>query len=206
MSLTPLMMAAMLGNVALVECLVERGARVDSVDAFGRMPLHFALRGAFDSAVFAREKLGALYDVLCPTGLDLEVDGRLVRLGRNQGEFFVLSAMLASFHRLYDRFGVRRGGFAATMLNDTILEAFPRSVLTEERRRRVYWNGVLARGEESSTYRPARKLWRRERVGQYVPSQSTRLRVTDAAGVETFQPLRQLLRIGQLDELGVMHR
>ncbi len=204
MSLTPLMMAARAGNVPLVERIVERGGRIDAVDAFGRMPLHFALRGAFLSEVFAKEKLGALYELLCPTGLDLEVDGRLVRLARNQGEFFVLSAMLALFHRLYDRFGQRRGGFGATMLSDAILEAFPRSVLPEERRRRVYWNGVLARGEETSTYRPARKLWRRERVGHYVPSASTRLRTVDDTGAETFQRLRDLLRVGLLDELGAM--
>ncbi|OJY16742.1 MAG: hypothetical protein BGO98_11120 [Myxococcales bacterium 68-20] len=204
MSLTPLMMAAWAGNVPLVERIIERGGRLDAVDAFGRMPLHFALRGAFLSGVFAKEKLGALYELLCPTGLDLEVDGRLLRLGRDQGEFFVLSAMLALFHRLYDRFGQRRSGFGATMLSDAILEAFPRSVLPEERRRRVYWNGVLARGEELSTYRPARKLWRRERVGHYVPSSSTCLRTADDTGVESFQRLRDLLRIGLLDELGAM--
>lgn len=203
MSLTPLMMAAWAGNVPLVEGIVERGGRVDAVDAFGRMPLHFALRGAFLSEVFAKERLGALYEVLCPTGLDLEVDGRLMRLGRNQGEFFVLSAMLALFHRLYDRYGQRTHGFGATMMSEAVLAAFPRSVLPEERRRRVYWNGVLARAEESSTYRPARKLWRRERMGHYVPSATTRLRTVDDSGAESFRSLRDLLRIGTLDELKI---
>ena len=89
------------------------------------------------------------------------------------------------------------------MMSDAILEAFPRSVLPEERRRRVYWNGVLARGEESSAYRPARKLWRRERVGHYVPSATTRIRTVDDGGAETFKRLRDLLRIGFLDELGM---
>ena len=77
-----------------------------------------------------------------------------------------------------------------------------RSVLSEERGRRVYWNGGLTRSEESSSYRPARKLWRRERDGHYVPSHGTRLRIVNSSGAESFQPLRQLLRIGQLDELG----
>jgi hypothetical protein len=33
-----------------------RGARLDAVDVFGRMPLHFALRSAFRSATFASAK------------------------------------------------------------------------------------------------------------------------------------------------------
>jgi hypothetical protein len=118
MSLTPLMAAASVGNVPLVERLVDRGCRVDAVDVFGRMPLHFALRAAFESPAFAADKLGALYELLCPSGLDVECDGHLVRLSRNQGEFFALSAMLAQFHTLYGRFGRRFGGFTAAMLEN----------------------------------------------------------------------------------------
>lgn len=200
MSLTPLMLAAVAGNVLLVERLLDRGARVDAVDVFGRMPLHFALRSAFRDAAFARDHLGALHDLLCPTGLDLEVDGRLVRLARNQGEFFVLSVMLARFHDLYGRIGVRQRGFTTALLEDDALTAFPRSVVPEERRRRVYWNSVLARAEIASTYRPARKLWRRERLGSYVPSDTTRLRVASDDGQETMRPLIDLLRVRLFDE------
>lgn len=202
MSLTPLMAAAWAGNIALVEALVDRGAKIDAVDVLGRMPMHFALRSAFEDASFAREKLGPLHELLCPTGLDLESDGRMLRLARSQGEFFLLAAMLARFHPLYDRFGLRRSGFTATMLDDAALEAFPRSIVPEERRKRTYWNAVLARAEESSGYRPARKLWRRERQGHYVPSRTTRLRVADDQGVESFRPLAELLRLPFLDELG----
>jgi hypothetical protein len=202
MSLTPLMCAAWVGNVSLVERLVERGCRVDALDALGRMPLHFALMRAFADPAFARERLGALYELLCPTGLDLECDGRLHRLSRSQGEFFVLAAMIASFHQLYGRFGWRPEGFRLSKLSDASLEALPRSVLSEARRKRVYWNAVLARAEEGSTYRPARKLWRRERTGHYVPSATTRLRVVDDQGVESFRPLAELLRVRELDRLG----
>jgi hypothetical protein len=200
MALTPLMMAAYAGNVPLVEALLDRGARLDAVDTFGRMPLHFALRSAFRDAQFASERLGALYELLCPTGLDLEVDGRLIRLSRSQGEFFVLSTMLALFHDAYGRSGLRRKGFTAAMLGDDVLGAFPRSVLPEERRRRVYWNGVLARGEVDSPYRPARKLWRRESHRSYAPSDTARLRTSDDAGGERLRSLRDRLRIPLLDE------
>lgn len=199
MALTPLMLAASTGNVRLVESLLERGARLDAVDTFGRMPLHFALASAFRDSKFAQERLGALYDLLCPTGIDLEVDGRLVRLARNQGEFFVLAVMLARFHELYGAIGARHAGFSTAMLDEAALAAFPRSVVPEERRRRTYWNGVLARAEMSSTYRPARRLWRRERLGHYVPSDTTRLRVVDDGGRETLRPLADRLRVALLD-------
>jgi hypothetical protein len=200
MALTPLMMAAYAGNVPLVEVLIERGARVDAVDTFGRMPLHFALRSAFRDARFASERLGPLYELLCPTGIDLEVDGRLVRLAKNQGEFFVLAAMLAVFHDVYGRSGYRRTGFTAALLDEEVLAAFPRSVLPEERRKRTYWNGVLARAEVDSTYRPARRLWRRERLGSYVPSEAARVRVLDDQRRESLRSLYEALRIGALDE------
>ena len=200
MSLTPLMMAAHVGNVELVTTLVDRGARVDAVDTLGRMPLHFALRSAFRSGEFAQEKFGALYELLCPTGLDLKIDGHLLRLARNQGEFFVLGAMIAMMHTLYERFGERRKGFSATLLGDKILNAFPRSVVSEARRRRVYWNGVLARAEVDSNYLPARKLWRRERVGFYAPSELAFLRTTDDHGDETFRSIPEMLRLPLLDE------
>jgi Ankyrin repeats (many copies)/UvrD-like helicase C-terminal domain/AAA domain len=199
MSLTPLMMAALAGNVTLVETLLERGARLDAVDAFGRMPLHFALRRAFHEPGFAEEKLGALYELLCPPGIDVEVDGRLVRLSRSQGEFFVFVSMVALFHDTYGRSGYRRDGFTATMLSEELLARFPRSVLPEERRRRVYWNGVLARGEVDSTYRPARRLWRRERQGHYVPSPEARVRTSDERGTETLRSAYDALRIDLLD-------
>ncbi|MCL2726414.1 MAG: hypothetical protein FWD69_18500, partial [Polyangiaceae bacterium] len=200
MSLTPLMMAAWEGNIELVTALVDRGARIDAVDTLGRMPLHFALRLSFQAPYFAERKLGALYELLCPTGLDLKVDGRLLRLARNQGEFFVLNAMIAMMHTLYAESGSQRKGFSATFFSEKTLAAFPRSVVAESRRRRIYWNGVLARAEVDSTYVPARKLWRRERHGNYVPSDQALLRTIDDQGTETFRSIPEILRIPLFDE------
>jgi hypothetical protein len=200
MSMTPLMMAACVGNVALAEALVGRGARIDAVDLFGRYPLHFALRSAFRDGAFAEQKLGALFDLLCPSAFELEVDGRLVRLSREQGEFFVLASMMALFHDLYGKTGYRAGGFSASVLDEKVLARFPRSVLPEERRKRTYWNGVLARGEVGAGYRPARKLWRRERHGNYVPSEDARFRAVDDRGQETVRSVHERMRIRLFDE------
>lgn len=75
----------------------------------------------------------------------------------------------------------RYSGFQTSFVDERAIDAFPRSVIPEERRRRVYWNAVLARAEVNSTYKPARKLWRRERQGHYLPS-SVGVRVAGEEG------------------------
>ena len=201
--LTPLMMAADAGSSALVTTLVERGARIDAVDPLGRMPVHFLLRRGFRDAAFARDRLGELFDLLCPTSVDIEVDERRLKLSKSQGEFLALLFLMARFHELYS--GARRTrGFTTNHVSDEQLAAFPRSVVPEERRRRTYWNAVLARAEVSSSYRPARKLWRRERNGHYVPS-DVKIRVASTDGEERFEPLSELMGVDVIEALSRRH-
>ena len=195
---TPLMMAAELCNLELCEKLIDRGASIDAVDTLGRMPIHFALRRAFRDPEFARNKLGPLYDALCPLTIDIEDSNRRLRIGKNQGEFSLLLFLVARIHLLYS--GVERGsGFTTALVDEELLRHFPLTVLPEERRRRTYWNGVLARAEINSSYRPARRLWRRERIGHYLPS-NVAVRVAGVAGQpERYVPLPELLCLDLLD-------
>jgi hypothetical protein len=65
--------------------------------------------------------------------------------------------------------------------------------IPEERRRRPYWNGVLARAEVDSRYQPARKLWRRERQGHYVPGQVAVRVASDPGKPDVYVPLARLV-------------
>ena len=54
-----------------------------------------ALNRAIDDHAFGKAHLGALFERLGPDTLDVHADGRLVRLERGQGEFWLLGLMLA---------------------------------------------------------------------------------------------------------------
>jgi hypothetical protein len=196
--MTPLMMAADVGNIELCEKLLERGASAETVDTLGRMAVHFALRRACHDPEFASSKLGPLFELLCPTAIDIEVSNRRLRLGKNQGEFLLLLFLVARIHEVYGSFE-RRRGFSTAMVDEEMLLRFPENVVPAARRKRTYWNAVLARGEVGSSYRPARQLWRRERVGHYLPSY-VGVRVAAAAGQpERYIPLPELLCLDLLD-------
>ncbi|KQR18743.1 AAA family ATPase [Deinococcus sp. Leaf326] len=193
-NLTPLMLAVQSGNVPLVMALLERGASPTQTDLYGRTPLVLALEGAMRDAAYAEGVLGVMWDGLRPTALDVRVADRLVRLSSEGAEFYFLSVMLALLPHYASRLvrpdltprevEERRTGFFIDALQEN-LDAFPLGVLSEARRKRSYFNHVLARAEVNSTYAPARRLWQRVKQCFYVlnPDMQVRLKLApDAEG------------------------
>ena len=192
---TPLMMAAQCGNVALVEALLARGADPRVRDHYGHSAWDYALERFLDDAAHTQHHLDALYPLLSPPVLDVQTAGRLVRLERHQGEYWLLGVMLASYKKLYSQIvpnpQVYRNlkGFCADHLMRHV-ERLPDSVLRPERRRRVYFNGVLSRAEVHSSYQPSRQLWFRTQNGYYLPNLELQLR---AHGGAEWVPWKQWL-------------
>jgi hypothetical protein len=60
-------------------------------------------------------------------------------------------------------------------------ERLPESVLSLKRRTRAYFNGVLARAEVNSSYRPSRQLWLRTQNGHYMFNPELQLRAHSAS-------------------------
>ncbi len=185
---TALMMAARAGNIALVEALLERGADLELRDLFGHTPVMHALERAALDATYAAGPFAAIYAQVAPRALDVETDGRLIRLYPHQGEYFLLLMMLANLKTLGSQLIPqkvcplnRRSGFNTAWLMRN-LEHVAHSVLREERRKRTWFNAVLARAEVESAYQPARRLWMRSRNGFYVPNPTLRVQVLGADG------------------------
>ena len=185
---TPLMLAARAGNVALVEQLLARGADPEIVNDYGHTAWMGALNRAIDDPAFARDHIATLFESLGPQTLDVHADGRLVRLERAQGEFWPLGLMLAGLKTHCGGLTARplgpdryTRGFFADGLRET-LECLPEHLWPKARRKKEYLNGVLARAEIGSGYRPARKLWKRRELGYYMPAPDMKLRRKTAEG------------------------
>jgi hypothetical protein len=194
-NLTPLMLAAFAGNVPLIEALLGRGASLVARDHAGRTALHWAIRRAYADDAFAAGSFGTVFDLVAPASFDVEASGRLLQIGREMGEYFFFSTVLAQFDELYRwRRGRVRGVTSAFFLAGPF-EHFPEVVIKAVRKRRVYVNGLLARNEPGSAYAPNRQLWVRESFGHYVPNPALRLRVAGADGNEEWVPLHEVMNL-----------
>lgn len=179
-NLTPLMLAVEAGNLPLIEVLLARGASRLQTDMFGRTAHMQALAHAHADPQYASIFLGPIYQRVCPPSLDVLTDNKLVRLDANGGEFYVLSLMLGLLPHLQSQivapfadaaeFAKRQQGFYSSYLQHN-QELFPLNVLPENRRKRSYWNHLLARAEVDSNYQPARRLWQRNGRGIYLPAE-----------------------------------
>ena len=198
------MLSAVAGNLPLVEALLQRGADAQATDEFGHTAWMAALNRAMDDPDFARQKIGALAHIIAPAVIDVQVDNRLVRLERHQGEYWILGMMLAGLKTLRTRCVERlhhpykyESGFFAHALQDS-LESLPEYLWPAKRRKRSYVNAVLARAEVNSQYQPARKLWLRTKNGHYLPNPEMQLR-SPSANDALWQPVMQALNVAWVD-------
>ena len=173
--LTPLMIAARLGNSALVAQLIERGANPTLTTNNGFTALHFALEQAMLDDTFARQRFPALYPLLAPASLNVQVDGRLVKLDRRLMETFLLELLQAMFYRHLGPVLAWNHGYTAQDIEGWV-SRLPDSVLPARRKRRAYLSSVLAKNEIQREDRYNRKLFLRLRRGHYVLNPALKLR------------------------------
>ena len=197
---TPLMLAARAGNAALIVALLERGADPKVEDEFWQTAWQHAVSRAIEEPAFAKSSLAPIFDRLAPTVIDVQVDGRLIRIERHQGEYWVLTLMLAGLKTQWSDCTVRSlppwkfgEGYFAEQLHQ-VLEGLPPHLWNVTRRKRSYVNQVLARAEVESGYKPARKLWARTRNGHYLPNPAMLLR-----NGEGWVPVYEALRLNWID-------
>jgi hypothetical protein len=184
MNLTPLMAASAAGNVALVEALLERGANRELTDHLGRNALHWALGHAFRDPKFAKGAFPAVYERVAPSCVDVQADGRLVRIDRHLTEYFLLQTLWVLFK---NRFHVSGWNDWAAFDTAAILAAWqhlPASVLRPERAKRQHLSNVLSRNEVDRDYAYNRRLFLRVAQGwyQFNPALSVRRATTDGEG------------------------
>jgi hypothetical protein len=202
---TTLMLAARAGNLPLVDALLKRGADPLVTDEFGHTAWATALSRGLEDAEYARSKISLLFERIAPVVMDVQSDERLVRLERHQGEYWILSLMLAGLKTLLTRCVERSHspykyeyGFFAEALQIT-LECLPEHLWVAKRRKRSYVNSVLARAETQSQYMPARKLWIRTKNGYYLPNPQLMLRTAPGQDDAGWMPMLEMLNLPWVD-------
>ena len=199
MNLTPLMAAATVGNAALVEALLERGANPDAVDHLGRNALHWAMREAFREPNYAKTAFAAIYELIAPSRIDVQAGERLVRIDRHQTEYFLFQTLWALFPSRFHTYGM---GDWAAFDTGTILGAWqhlPAGVVRPERNKRAHLSNVLSRNELDRDYAYNRRLFWRVKQGwyQFNPELSIRRKTAEA---ETWLPVYEALNLRLVKE------
>ena len=200
MNLTPLMAAAVVGNLPLIEALIERGADTEAVDDFGQNALHWALHEAFSRPEYARGVFAAVFERIAPTAVDLQSGERLVRVDRHLSEYFLFQSLWVLFRSRFTRHTRRMNSSFDTA---ALLEAWahmPANVLRSERNRRAHISHVLSRNEIDRDYAYNRALFRRVEQGWYQFNPSLRVRVRSGADT-TWLPIFQRLNLPLIGEL-----
>ncbi|WP_295399764.1 UvrD-helicase domain-containing protein [uncultured Thiocystis sp.] len=174
---TPLMIASRVGNAELTEALLDLGADTGLVDGNGLNAFQISLERACADARYARTKLPAVFERLAPASLDVQVDGRLVKLDRHLMEYLMLSIALVLFYQRLGQKWADRGELLTAIDFEETLGHFPDSLVPERRKKRPYISSILSKNEVSREGPYNRKLFRRVRRGSYLINPQLALRV-----------------------------
>lgn len=164
---TPLMMAAIAGNAALIEHLLAAGADTELTDNYGMSAWQSALQRTIDDKKFMSELFPAVHELIAPGTVSLKSDDRLLKIDSKQGEFLIFNIFFASFRqRINSGYAEMVPLTAVTIAN--ILASLPYSVIPAYRKKRAYVSALLSKNETGSTNPYGRKLFRRMRTGHYI--------------------------------------
>ncbi|MBB4284939.1 hypothetical protein [Roseospira goensis] len=182
-NLTPVMVAARVGNIPVAKTLIERGADPTLTANHGFTAVDFALERGLTDERFARQKLPELFDLLAPPSIDVQARGRLIKLDRHLMEYVLLRIMGALFYRrlgpwIATRYG-HNEGFTAKALAE-VVTILPEEVLPDRRKKRTYISSILSKNEVDGTSPYNRFLFRRFRHGHYIVDPDLKIRVGTA--------------------------
>ncbi len=164
---TPLMMAARVGNAALVRELLSAGADTELTDNYGLTAWQWALQRIIEDKKFAQAGFPAVHDLLAPSMLSLQVDGRLIKIDRRQGEFLLFHVFFTTFRSLISSGYTDIVPLSAVAIAD-IMDSLPESVIPDYRKRRTYISALLSKNEVDSSNPFGKKLLIRKNRGHYI--------------------------------------
>ncbi len=174
---TPLMIAARIGNAALVNELREQGANTELVNNAGLNAFQIALEQVVDNPDYRKKKLANVYHLLEPDCIDTQIDERLIKLDKRSMEFIMLNMMMAMFYAwLGEKIVITWGAFESSDFAQ-LFDHFPEHILPGRRKKRPYISSILSKNEVNREDKYNRKLFVRVKHGHYIFNPKLSLRV-----------------------------
>jgi hypothetical protein len=145
---TPLMIAAWLGNSAIVDVINRSNPDVFLANNKGHTAFQIAIERACLHSGYAVHNMPEIYPLLAPETLSLRIDNKLITLAQNQPEFFLINLMLALFYRILPESMVSAGGaFTAVNLTQAIAH-WPSNLLPDDYHQPDYIADVLSNNSQ----------------------------------------------------------
>ncbi|RMD55589.1 MAG: hypothetical protein D6828_04420, partial [Nitrospirae bacterium] len=176
---TPLILATLVGNVSLVKELIKMGANRNIINARGLTPWQMILEIVlFESIVkrlfsFTEDTISKLHKLLMPTGIDLMIDGKLVKLDSRLGEFLLFNYFYLKIPMEYER--IETITDSAKHITE-VFSNLPDSMILDYRRKRTYISSLLSKNEVHSKNPYCRKLFKRIKRGYYILNPEIKIR------------------------------
>ncbi len=178
---TPLMCASYMLNYGHISELIKHNPSMYEIDNRNRNAFMIMLSRVYSHINIKPEQINKIYEILCPSNISIQVDGKLIKIDAHKIEFLLCVSMLIILQEVI-------------ILNKNVLHVFTCNVILERffsrlsgsymlptfRVKRSYVNAVLARNEINSKYPYNRKIFKRVRMGQYILNPDLKIKVSDA--------------------------
>ncbi|HVC00876.1 MAG TPA: ankyrin repeat domain-containing protein [Steroidobacteraceae bacterium] len=205
MNQTPLMAAAAVGNIPLVEALLARGADRDATDDYGCNALHLSLREAFRGPGFAGGPCATLYELLAPPHVDLKAGERLVRVDKHLSEYLLFQTFWTLFKSRFARIDRTLDCALDTQVILRAWQCLPVNVLRTARNKRQYLSHLLSRNEVERDYAYNRALFKRISHGWYQFNPALQVRSRSSDGEESWHPIFSALNLPLISEFATRY-
>ncbi len=157
--------------------MIERGANTELVNNAGFNAFQAVLEQALDKNRYNSKKLAAAYRLLEPDSMDIQVEGRLIKLDNRLMEFLMLNLMMAMFYtRLGDKIVHTGGAFQSADFVKALMP-FPDYLLPARRKKQTYISSILSKNEISREGPYNRKLFLRVKHGHYIINPGLSIRI-----------------------------
>jgi hypothetical protein len=172
--------------------LLAQSANIEVIDNQGFLPLHYWLRQLTLSDVHKDAQFFTLYHQLLPLDLDIQVDGRLVKLSYRSAEGLLFNLMYAGFYEILPHC-LLRGDYYTLEYLSTVVSKLPPYILAIHQTDAKNLAETLKKHEIFSVDKENKKLFYCLAENQYIINPTLMIKVN-----EQWKNIHEILRLDRL--------